>query len=566
MSLNNLSIGRKLGLAFALLVAISVTISYVTFNSLRSLAEQDRWTVHTYEVIDEGGEMIAAILNQEAGMRGYMVSAEESFLDRVEENRNIFQEQLRELSELTSDNPVQQERLKKLGALEEKWRTEVSDRQITLMKDPVTQDEARALEAAGVGKPLLAEIRAIHHDLVSEEESLLGERAGAKEMARERAATTILVGSAVLVVTSIIVGLALSIPISRGLNESVSVAEAVARGNLAVAPQSSSCDEVGTLLDAMGRMVMDLRGMSSAAEQIAKGDLTVEIEPRSKDDRLGSALRDMVARLRDVIVNANRNAEQVAAGASQMSEASNALSEGANSQAAAAEEASASIEEMSANINRSADNAGQTEKTALLSADEARKSGEAVGRAVAAMKTIAEKINIIQEIARQTDLLALNAAVEAARAGTHGKGFAVVASEVRKLAERSQTAAAEISELSKQTVDVSGEAGRMLETLVPNIQRTADLVQEISAATREQNIGAEQINQAIGELDTVIQKNAASAEEFAATSRQLADNATELAEVISYFKVDRSGGYKPRAVASETGAEAGLGYADGHAA
>lgn len=566
MPLNNLSIGRKLGHAFALLVAISVTISYMTFNSLRSLAEQDRWTVHTYEVIDEGGEMIAAILNQEAGMRGYMVSADESFLDRVEENRNIFQGQLRDLSELTSDNPVQQERLKKLGALEEKWRTEVSDRQITLMKEPATQDEARALEAAGAGKPLLAEIRAIHHDLVAEEENLLGERAGAKEVARERAATTILVGSTVLVVTSIIVGLALSIPISRGLNESVSVAEAVARGNLDVAPQSSARDEVGTLLDAMGRMVMDLRGMSSAAEQIAKGDLTVEIEPRSKDDRLGIALRDMVARLRDVIVNANRNAEQVAAGASQMSEASNALSEGANSQAAAAEEASASIEEMSANINRSADNAGQTEKTAVLSADEARKSGEAVGRAVAAMKTIAEKINIIQEIARQTDLLALNAAVEAARAGTHGKGFAVVASEVRKLAERSQTAAAEISELSKQTVDVSGEAGRMLETLVPNIQRTADLVQEISAATREQNIGAEQINQAIGELDTVIQKNAASAEEFAATSRQLADNATELAEVISYFKVDRSGGYKPRVVASETGAGAGLGHADGHAA
>ncbi len=181
------------------------------------------------------------------------------------------------------------------------------------------------------------------------------------------------------------------------------------------------------------------------------------------------------------------------------------------------------------------------EKIANQSADDARKSGEAVANAVRAMKTIADKINIIQEIARQTDLLALNAAVEAARAGTHGKGFAGVASEVRKLAERSQQAAGEISQLSAETVDVSGEAGRMLETLVPNIQRTADLVQEISASTREQNVGAEQINQAIRELDKVIQQNANAAEEAAATSQELAAQSQQLTGVISYFELDQTG-------------------------
>ncbi|MDP0927037.1 methyl-accepting chemotaxis protein [Paracoccus onubensis] len=350
---------------------------------------------------------------------------------------------------------------------------------------------------------------------------------------------TIVAGSIGLILTASGIAAFFSISIGRGLSQSVSIAEAVARGNLDVAPKAVSRDEIGSLLDAMSRMVLDLRNMSSAAKEIAKGNLTIEIDPRSKDDRLGIALRDMVQRLRAVIVKANQNAEYVAGGAAQMNLASSALSDGSNRQASAVQQASAAIEEMTANTNLSADNAGHTETTAVKSAAEAKKSGEAVSRAVSAMRSISEKINIIQEIARQTDLLALNAAVEAARAGPHGKGFAVVASEVRKLAERSQSAAAEINNLSKETLDVSGEAGRMLDALVPNIQRTADLVQEISAASREQSVGAGQINQAIIDLDAVIQKNAAAAEEFAETSRQLAGNAEELADVIGFFKLDK---------------------------
>ena len=540
MFLKYLSIGRKLGLAFAMLVAISVTISYVTFNSLQSLNQEDRWTVHTYEVIDEAGELLVALVNQETGMRGYLISAEKSFLEPVTEGRTAFQQQLTELFELTSDNPAQQARVEKLKALEEEWRSKVSEQQLKLMENQKTQYEARAMEESGAGKALMDEMRKVQAELVEEEESLLEVRERAKAAATKRASMTILVGSVVLVGASIAVALALSIPISRGLNQSVSVVEAVARGNLDMNLKSTSGDEIGTLLDAMGRMVLDLRRMSSAAEQIAKGDLTNDITPRSEEDRLGIALRDMLTRLRDVIVNANQNAEQVAAGAAQMSQASGALSEGAHRQASAVQEASAAIEEMTANTNLSADNAGHTEATAVKSAAEAKKSGEAVSRAVSAMRSISEKINIIQEIARQTDLLALNAAVEAARAGAHGKGFAVVASEVRKLAERSQSAAAEINNLSKETLDVSGEAGRMLDALVPNIQRTADLVQEISAASREQSIGAGQINQAITDLDAVIQKNAAAAEEFAATSRLLAGNAGELANAIGFFKLDNS--------------------------
>jgi len=207
------------------------------------------------------------------------------------------------------------------------------------------------------------------------------------------------------------------------------------------------------------------------------------------------------------------------------------------------------MEEMAANIKQNAENAATTEKIARQSAADAQSSGDAVRQAVKAMQTIAEKIVIVQEIARQTDLLALNAAVEAARAGEHGRGFAVVASEVRKLAERSQAAATEISTLSGQTVDAAANAGQMLGKLVPDIQRTAELVEEITAACREQDIGASQVNLAIQQLDKVTQQNAAAAEETSATSVELASQAEQLQSAIGYFVIDapHAGGHRPAA-------------------
>jgi methyl-accepting chemotaxis protein len=198
------------------------------------------------------------------------------------------------------------------------------------------------------------------------------------------------------------------------------------------------------------------------------------------------------------------------------------------------------MEEMAANVKQNAENASQTEKIAGQSAKDAEASGAAVGRAVQAMQTIAEKITIVQEIARQTDLLALNAAVEAARAGEHGKGFAVVASEVRKLAERSQAAAAEIGTLSSDTVKVAQQAGEMLAKLVPDIKKTAELVEEITAACREQDVGSAQINQAIQQLDKVGQQNASASEQVSSTSEELASQAEQLQATIAYFRIDNA--------------------------
>jgi methyl-accepting chemotaxis protein len=286
-----------------------------------------------------------------------------------------------------------------------------------------------------------------------------------------------------------------------------------------------------------------LRNAVNAVQNVAEGDLTRFATISSKDE-IGDLLayvNTMIERLRGVVGDALSASDNVSAGSQELSASSEQLSQGATEQASSAEEASASMEEMAANIKQNADNAAQTEKIARQSSKDAEASGQAVNRAVGAMRTIAEKISIVQEIARQTDLLALNAAVEAARAGEHGKGFAVVASEVRKLAERSQAAAAEISTLSGETVQVATEAGEMLNRLVPDIQKTAELVSEISAACREQDIGASQINEAIQQLDKVTQLNAGASEEMSSTSEELASQAEELQASIAFFRVDQAG-------------------------
>ena len=279
--------------------------------------------------------------------------------------------------------------------------------------------------------------------------------------------------------------------------------------------------------------------ISDIAEAIAGGDLNIRFDAEAVG--VYSNMKDMAEQLTRVVSDVREGSGMVAAGSNELSSSAQALSQGATEQAASIEEVSSSMEEMAANIQQNTENATSTESIASKAAQDAGESGEAVKEAVIAMKNIAEKISIIEEIARQTNLLALNAAIEAARAGEHGKGFAVVAAEVRKLAERSGTAAGEISDLSTTTMNVAEKAGRMLEELVPNIRKTADLIQEISAASTEQSSGVEQINQAIAQLDNVIQQNASASEEMASTSEELSGQSTQLQTTMAFFKVSSGG-------------------------
>jgi methyl-accepting chemotaxis protein len=418
----------------------------------------------------------------------------------------------------------------------------------------------------GKNRESLTKIDALVADLIAYDQQRMGDRIAASDrLYAESHFTVILITGSALVI-GIGMALWLSLLIRRGLRSAGQLAQAVAEGDLGQSIDYRGREEIGDLIGLLNRMAGNLRATAGVAGEIARGNLTVQAKPLSDKDVLGIALETMVTRLREVVTDVSAAAENVAAGSEELSASAETLSQGVSEQAAATEEASSSMEEMAANIRQNADNAGETEKIARQSAADAARSGEAVGKAVAAMRTIAEKITIVQEIARQTDLLALNAAIEAARAGEHGRGFAVVASEVRKLAERSQAAAAEIGMLSSQTVTVSEEAGQMLTRLVPDIQRTAGLVAEISQASREQNSGAEQINVAIGQLDQVTQQNAAAAEEMSSTSEELSSQAQQLQASISFFSVTGEAAaarYRPGTAANHGGpaASGSTGYA-----
>jgi len=281
---------------------------------------------------------------------------------------------------------------------------------------------------------------------------------------------------------------------------------------------------------------------ADVVSRIAAGDLTTTVDTKPGDtSSMLAAIKTMVEKLGQIIGEVRSNADSLSSASEEISATAQSMSQGASEQAASVEETSASMEQMSASIAQNTENAKVTDGMAGKAAREANEGGQAVRDTVSAMKTIAEKISIVDDIAYQTNLLALNAAIEAARAGEHGKGFAVVAAEVRKLAERSQVAAQEISEVAKSSVSLAERAGTLLDQMVPSIAKTSDLVQEIAAASEEQTTGVSQINTAMSQLSEITQQSASSAEELAATAEEMSGQAEQLQQLMDFFKVNNGG-------------------------
>ena len=311
----------------------------------------------------------------------------------------------------------------------------------------------------------------------------------------------------------------------------------ISKGDIPEKIEEEYQGDYNTIKNNMNLLIDAMNDITTLAKEIADGNLTVEVKERSNRDTLMQVLNTMIRKLQDVVLNVKSAADNVATVSIEMNSSADRTSQGATEQAAAAEQASASMQQMSANIRQNADNALQTEKIALKSAEGAQEGGTAVAKTVKAMQEIAKKISVIEDIAGQTRLLSLNATIEAARAQEHGKGFAVVASEVRNLADQSRLAAEEINNLANSSVVIAEKAGNVLRRLVPDIEKTSELVQEISAASSEQSSGAQQINRAIQQLDQVTQQNAAASEEMVSTSETLAAQAEQLQSIINFFKI-----------------------------
>jgi len=533
------TIKLKLGITFLVVILLSAISAAFAISGLGTLRDS------VDELVDGAAQEVA--LSQDSAINLLaLVRAEKNMI--MANNPAQIQEYDAQIQKLRQEGIATHEKLAavaegeaktKLAAFQASWEQwmPVQDKVRALMAGVDGRDAAEEI-SEGEGRSLVKQAEGDLHEIVALSQGFMAQskKDAEADYEDERLMLLSAVIASLLIATG--AGVWISMAISSGLRQTVMLANAVAIGDLDQTIAVKSNDEIKDVVDALNRMTSNLRDTASVADAIANGDLTVEAKPLSDRDTLGQALSRMLEKLRSVVSEALSASDNVSAGSQELSSSAEELSQGATEQASAAEEASSSMEEMASNIKQNADNATQTEKIARQSATDAQASGDAVGRAVEAMQTIAEKITIVQEIARQTDLLALNAAVEAARAGEHGKGFAVVASEVRKLAERSQAAAAEIGTVSSQTVKVAREAGEMLEKLVPDIKRTAELVSEISAACREQDIGSDQINQAIQQLDKVTQQNASASEQMSATSEELAAQAEQLQSSIAYFRTN----------------------------
>jgi len=539
--LKDMKIGKRLALGFGLVLVLMGTVSAAGYWGLETVAGLAKDILKVSSPLVEHSQRARA---NTLGLRRYekdyflnigAAEKEADYLAKWKDQKKRLDERLDELEKLTqtdADRDVIRAMRKDANVYEEGFQKVVASIHEGAVKTPQeanaaifpVKDEIRHLEDTAY------DFASKHSKAMEAVDPVL------TESVRRTLSIMLTVILAALVLTTVS-GVFLTRGITAPLAQAVKIAERVAEGDLEARIEVGGQDETGQLLKALQAMVASLKRMAGAAVTIANGDLTVKVSPQSERDVLGLALSDMVGRLTQTITEIRLGASGLSSASAQVSATSQTLSQGTSEQAASVEETTSSLEQMSSSITQNAENSRQTEQLAVKGAKDAEESGRTVKDTVDAMKNIAEKVSIIEEISYQTNLLALNAAIEAARAGEHGRGFAVVATEVRKLAERSQSAAKEISGLAGTSVKVAEKSGQLLEELVPNIRKTADLVQEVAAASNEQSSGVGQINKAMSQVDQVTQRNASAAEELASTAEEMASQAEALQQLVSYFRV-----------------------------
>jgi methyl-accepting chemotaxis protein len=549
-AMKNWKIGVRIGAGFAAMIAVAMAMGFFAYLQIATIsAASVEVTGNSVPSLKTLGAIQANVERQMGLLAQHLRSTDAAQMAALEEEMRSLRaaggELLADYSKTFTNDRDRDLYASLTAARTAYWET--ADEVLRKSRDTSASSQKQALEL------FQTQLRPKHQawadslqELVKFNNDSATSSANLIDKSVNRAQTGILVSLAVALCCAVAIAMwvvrSITVPVTRAAE----LLEYVAKGDLSHSVDVDSSDEMGRMLELLNGMTASMRTTAEAAQRISTGDLTVQIKTLSEKDQLGHALSHMLDSLRRIVGDVSAASTNVASGSEEMSATAAHISQGSTEQAASAEETTAAIEEMAASVQQNADNARQTDKLATSVSEDAKASGAAVELTVRAMKEVAEKIGIIEEIARKTDLLALNAAVEAARAGEHGRGFAVVASEVRKLAERSQTAAAEISRLTTGGVKTAEDAGTKLAKLVPDMRKTAELVREIAAASGEQSTGASQVNLAIQQLDQVIQQNAGASAQMAATSEELASQADALRNAIGFFTLDaastRAGG------------------------